>query len=161
MKKTVGKIATELQQQNTEKINIIDQQRQMQKDYMNDLMVAVDRGCNLFDGDFFIHVETKLEKLLSNVIRNYFIPRLTCPTPNYDQTVFRYNRKDGRIEYLWTIPDRETSHHLLDHANEVVQEEKELLNFIAKFANGTLFRMCKKYNNEQDDSPLLKEEHGN
>ena len=159
-KKTVGKIATELQEKNTEKISIIDQQREMQKQYMNDLMVAVDRGCQMFDKDFFIHVETKVEKLLTNVVRNYFIPRLSCPTPNYDQSVYRYNRDQGRIEYIWTIPDRDSAHHLLLNSKDVVQEERELLNFVIKFADGTLFKICKKYNNEQDDSPALKETNG-
>lgn len=152
-KKTIGQIATDLSQKQTEKISIIDQQRSMQEDYMKELLNAVDRGYKKYTNDFFIHVETKIEKILSNVVRNYFIDRNSCPTPNYDQTVYRYNRSKGQIEYLWTIPDRETAHHLLLHSKEVVQEEKELLNFVVKFANGSLFKLCKQLNNEKDDVP--------
>jgi hypothetical protein len=159
-KKTIGKLAVELAEKPAEQVTIIDQQREMQSDYMKDLLDAVDRGYKRYPGDFFIHVETKMERLLTNVIRNYFIDRSTCPTPNYDQTVYRYDRQKGQIDYIWTIPDRETAHHLLNHSNEVVQEEKELLNFVIKFANGDLFKLCKKFNNEKDDSPELKEPNG-
>jgi hypothetical protein len=160
-KKTVGKVATELQQKETGSINVVDQQRSMQEDYMSELLKAVDAGYKIYPNDFFIHVETKSEKLLSNVVRNYFIHRFTCPTPNYDQTVFKYDRSKGQIEYIWTIPDRETAHHLLNNSNDVVQEEKELLFFVMKFANGDLYRLCKKLNNEKDETPELKETNGN
>lgn len=157
-KQTLGSIVTDLSQKTTEKISIIDQQREMQKDYMKDLMQAIDRGYSKYPGDFFVHVETKAERLLANTYRNYFIDRLTCPTPNYDQSVFRYNRTQGEIEYIWTIPDRESSYHLVQNALEVSPEEKELLSFILKFADGTLFRLCKKLNGEKLDTPeLIKE----
>jgi len=128
---------------------------------MKELLDAVDRGYKKYNGDFYIHVETKVEKLLTNVVRNYFIDRSTCPTPNYDQAVYRYNRSKGQIEYIWSIPDRETAHHLLLHSNEVVQEEQELLNFVVQFANGSLFKLCKLLNNEKDLTPELKETNGN
>lgn len=157
-KKTVGKTVSELSSKKTENISVIDQQREMQKDYMKNLLDAVDRGYKKYNGDFFVHVETKAEPLLPNTFRSYFIDRLSCPTPNYDQSVFRYNRVKGEIEYLWTIPDRATAHHLIESALEVAPEERELLNFVLKFSDGTLFKLCKKFNNEKLDSPeLIKE----
>lgn len=160
MKKTVGKIATELLEKEQPKITVIDQQRKMQEDYMKELLDTVDNGYDKYDGDFFIHVETKTEKLLNNVIRNYFIHRKTCPTPNYDQSVYRYNRQKGIIEYLWTIPDKETCWHLIYNANYVAKEERELLSFVIKYANGNLLKLCKEFNNEKEDSPELKESNG-
>ena len=74
---------------------------------MKNLYEAVDRGYLKFKGDFYIHVETKKEKLLENVLRNYFIPRETCPTPNYDQSVFTDHREKGEIQFFWTIPIEE------------------------------------------------------
>lgn len=152
---TVGKVAYDLLQKEQEQITIIDQQRAMQEDYMKNLLAAVDRGFLQFKDNFFIHVETKKEKLLENVYRNYFIPRKTCPTPNYDQTVFRYNNNKGEIEYIWTIPDRETCHHLKFNAMEVVPEEREILKFVLMFDNGDLFKLCKKLNNEKLETPQL------
>jgi hypothetical protein len=47
-------------------------------------------------------------KLLDNVLRNYFIPTRACPTPHFDQTVYRYDHHKEAIEFLWVIPDQET-----------------------------------------------------
>lgn len=155
MKQTVGKIASDLLLK-PEANTVIDQQREMQKDYMKNLFEAVDRGYKKYYGNFFIHVEKKREPLLENVIRNYFIDRQTCPTPNYDQDIFRYNRQKSSIEYLWSIPDRETCFHLKANALQVVNEEKSLLNFVLQFDDGTLLKICKKLNNEKEDTPELK-----
>lgn len=155
-KQTVGSIVNELSKKEPETRDPIELQREMQKNYMSDLLQAVDRGYKKYSGDFFIHVEKKAERLLPNTFRTYFIDRLTCPTPNYDQDVFRYDRKKGEIEYIWSIPDRETSHHLIENAPLVVQEERQLLNFVLSFADGTLFKLCKKYNGEKLESTELE-----
>ncbi len=160
-KQTVGKIASDLLARPQEKISIIEQQEAMQKEYMKNLLDAVDRGYKEFPNDFFIEVQTKNEKLLPNVFRNYFIPRSSCPTPNYDQSVFRYNRQIAQVEYIWTVPSRDASFYLRDNAAEVVTEERQLLYFVLKFDDGTLFKICKKFNGEEFDSPkLIKEVNG-
>lgn len=150
---TVGKISTDLQAKDDGyQISAIDQQRAMTEDYMKNLFEAVDRGYKKYKGDFFIHVETKREKLLENVLRNYFIIRETCPTPNYDQTVFRYHREKGDIQFFWTIPDRGTCFYFKQNALQVVDEEKELLRFVLQFDDGTLLKLCKKLNNEETET---------
>ena len=154
-KQTLGSIVTDLSQKKSDSHDPIEIQRAVYKDYMKNLTTAVDRGYKKYPGDFFIHVETKAEPLLPNTFRNYFIDKLACPTPNYDQSVFRYNREAGQIEYIWTIPDRETCHHLLEHAHEVAKEERELLGFVVKFNNGSLYRLMKKLNGEKLDTPEL------
>ncbi len=160
-KDTVGAIASSLMEQKQEKISAIEQQEAMQSEYMKNLLEAVDRGYKKYSSNFFIEVQTKNEPLLPNVFRNYFIDRVSCPTPNYDQSLFRYDREKGEVEYIWTIPSRDTCHHLKNNAMEVAQEEQQLLRFVLMFDNGTLFLMCKKFNGEQIDSPLLTKETQN
>lgn len=154
-KPTVGKLATDLLKKEQAAVSVVDQQREMQKNYMRDLWEASDRGLNEFDMDFFIHVETKCEPLFPNVFRNYFITRKTCPTPNYDQSVFRYERKLNILQYLWSIPSRDTAFYLKEHALLLPPEEKQILQFVMHFADGTLFRLCKQLNGEKLDSPEL------
>ncbi len=158
MKQTLGSKVVELSKKTPTRADPIELQRVMQENYMADLLQAVDRGYKRFVDDFFIHVETKKEPLLPNTFRNYFIDRKTCPTPNYDQSVFRYDRQKGELEYLWTIPDRQTCFNLAQNANIV--EEKELLECVIKFANGSLFKLCKKLNNEKADSTHLRQGFG-
>ncbi len=150
---TVGKVARDLQLgDDGYAVNVIDQQRAMTEDYMKNLFESVDRGYKKFEGDFFIHVETKKEKLLENVLRNYFIIRETCPTPNYDQTLFRYHREKGDIQFFWTIPDRGTCFHFKQNALQIADDEKELLRFVLQFDDGTLLKLCKRLNGEQTDT---------
>ena len=155
-KPTLGKLSTDLLLSSNQPTTVIDQQRAMQEDYIDHLLQAVDRGQKKYTGDFFVEVQTKKERLMENVFRNYFIDRLTCPTPNYDQAVYRYNNETQSVEFVWVIPDRDSSFHLKDNAIEVAAEERELLKFVLEFDDGTLFKLCKKFNGERMDSPELE-----
>jgi len=92
---------------------------------------------------------------MPNVFRNYFAGRRSCPTPNYDQSVYRYDRKNSQIQYLWTVPSRDACHYLKDNALEVVPAEHELLNYVLKFDAGILLRLCKKFNKEEENSTKI------
>jgi len=155
-KKTVGAHALELMQKTPEKISVIDQQQAMTEDYMKNLFEAVDNGYVKFAGNFYVTVITKQEKLMPNVFRNYFASRSTCPTPDYDQTVFRYNREKGQIEYIWTIPTKDACLHLLANRLQVVEEEKELLGYVLAFQSGKLAEVALKFNGEIHDASMTQ-----
>ncbi len=154
-KETVGAIALDLMQKTPESRDPIEIERAMQEDYIKELVKCVDIHKPLLMGNFFLVVITKNEKLMPNVFRNYFSARQSCPTPDYDQSVFRYNRVDDCIEYLWTVPSKDTCHHLKDNAVQVAPEERDLLKMVLDFADGTLYKLCKKLNNEEEKSPLI------
>lgn len=154
-KETVGKIARDLMEKKPESRDPIEIQKAMQEEYLKELINCVEAHKNVFPSDFFIVVITKNEKLMPNVFRNYFYARQSCPTPDYDQSVFVYKRADDAIEYIWTIPSKDACHHLKDNALLVVPEERPLLKFVLEFADGTLYKLCKKLNNEEEQSPLI------
>ena len=146
---TVGKQALEL----LKGAKLLDysaheQMQEMLTDYDKNLMESIERGCSQFDGDFFIEVITKKEKLLKNILRNYFIPRSTCPTPTYDQTVYKYNLKDEFPEFLWVLPSQETYKMMQERFLEISPEEQDLLGFVLADSNGDLLRKCKQLNGE-------------
>lgn len=85
---------------------------------------------------------------MDNVFRNKFLPRLSCPTPQYDQVVYKYYSKDDRIEMLWVLPDKETYHMLIENALLVPTEQKELLKYVLDDSSGGLLLKCKKLNGE-------------
>jgi RNA-binding protein YhbY len=153
---TVGKISTELLSQDYGKVSVIDQQREMQKDYIDELVKCVELNKKRFPGNFFIVVETKTEKLMANVMRNYFFARWTCPTPTYDESVFRYNRQEERIEYLWSIPSRPACYYIRDNIAIIDKSEEELKYFVLGFFDGSLLRKAKELNNEKHDTILLE-----
>lgn len=155
-KETVGKLAYGLLLKQPESRDPIELERAMQEDYLKYLVECVETNRQSLPGDFFVEVTTKNEKLLPNVFRNYFSARTSCPTPNYDQSVYKYNKSDERIEYIWTIPNKETCYYLLQNRNKIVESERELLNFVTEFALGSLFTLSKKLNGECETSILLE-----
>jgi hypothetical protein len=157
-KETVGKIATDLlANHDGYDVPIIDQQREMTEDYLKNLDLAVDRGIKTYPNeDFYVHVETKKEKLLENVMRNYFMVKHDCPTPNYDQAIFKYLHISGDLVFIWVIPDRETCFMFKQNHLLIPKEEKDLLTFITMFDDGSLLKYAKRLNGEKDDSPELE-----
>lgn len=127
----------------------------MQEDYIKELIECVQSARKTINFNFYVEIQTKREPLLHNVLRNYFIPRKSCPTPNYDQTVFMFEHESEDIIYLWTIPCRDACIYLMNNSSLVVDDEREILNFVLQYSDGSLFRLCKKLNGEQLDSPLL------
>ena len=102
--KTVGQVSLELSQKAPESRDPIELQREMHKDYVKNVIECIERSKKDFSKDFFVVVITKRERLMENVLRNYFTSRLSCPTPDYDQTVYKYHVKTDEIDYLWSIP---------------------------------------------------------
>ncbi len=147
-KKTVGSHAYELQTKTPDSLDPIEIEREMHKDYEKHFWEAFETGKKEYAGDFYIVVLTKKEKIMQNVLRNYFVSRKSCPTPNYDQTVYRYDAADDRIDILWVIPDKQTCQIFVSHPLEVVPEERELRDYILDFADGTLFSKMLELNNE-------------
>lgn len=178
MKQTVGKIATDLLLKTPETTDPIELQREIQKDYIDNLKWAVqhmqkkvdcshlvgnDRGhefCSTRTAhldDFYVVVITKKEKLLENVLRNYFLQTIDCPTPDYNQSVFRYDSKKEELEYLWTVPDKETCDMFQQNAIHIVPEERQLLDMVLKFRNGTLLQQARRLNGENLQTGIILE----
>ncbi len=151
-KKGVGARAWELQQRPDPKINSIDLQRQIHKgnanedSFENQVMIAVERGQKDLDGDFFVVVLIKKERILKNVVRQYFFPRKSCPTPEYDQIVYHFIRKSEELKFIWVIPDKQSTIDLPLMKSVLPAEQKELIQFAEDFNSGKLDRLCDRFN---------------
>lgn len=148
-KDTVGKTSLDL----LLKSDYLDHsaQEQMQEqlnEYETNVLLCLEDGKQKYAGNFYIVVETKKEPKLNNVIRNYFFHRISCPTPTYDNVVYRYHKLDEYLELLWVLPSKETYMMLLDRSLEIPREERELLQFVLDDADGTLLKICKQLNHE-------------
>lgn len=153
---TIGKISQELLQKEPDTRDPIELQREIHKSYEANIMECVENSKKTYPNDFYVVVETKKERLMPNVIRNYIFARHSCPTPSYDQTVYKYHRKEDRVEFLWVIPSKDTCELLRNNALLVVEDERQLLNFVLDFYDNTLLRLAKKLNNEQVNSLFLE-----
>jgi hypothetical protein len=157
-KETVGKIAYDLMQKEPDSRDPIEIEREVHKNYEAQIIACIEDGKKYYTEDFYIIVITKKERLMHNVLRNYFFHRQSCPTPDYDQTVYKYTISTENIEFLWVIPSKDTCILLKQNALEVVPEERQLLKYVLDFADGTLYKLSKKLNGEAEDSSLLVKE---
>jgi len=147
---TVGKIALELMQKTPDSRDPIEIERELHTEYEANVLLCLDAGIKEYNGDFFIVVITKKEPLLQNVLRNMFFHRQSCPTPDYDQTVYHYDKRNRMFEFLWVIPSKDTCILFKNNALEIAPSEKELLHYILDFDDGTLYKLAKKFNSEQE-----------
>jgi len=145
---TVGKIASDLMQKEADDATALELSRGMTKDYMDNLFDVIADGKNAYDEDFFVVVLTKRERVLANVVRNFFFYRKSCPTPNYDQAVYSYTKNDDCVDLVWVVPDRQSSFRMRHNALSIPADQRELLNNVLDFFDGTLARRAKELNNE-------------
>ena len=126
-------------------------QRQMHKgnksedSFENQVELAVKSGKKDFDGDFFVVVLFKKERLLRNVIRQYFFTRESCPTPSFDQIVYKYFRTDSKLDFLWVVPDKQTVIDMVLIGHELPKEQQDLVQFARDFNSGKLLEQCDMY----------------
>lgn len=155
-RRTVGQEAIDIFQKGEKESSPIELQREMQREYYQNLIDCALNNRRKYAGRFFIVVLTKNEKLLPNVFRNFFFARDTCPTPDYDQSVFKYDHREEEIHYLWTVPSQDACIHLMNNALLVVPEERQLLQFVQDFESGALYKIAKKFNKEKEKTPNLE-----
>ena len=155
---TIGQLSAKLSQKEPVYGNPLEQAVAQHENYENNIWETIHKYKKQFiNQDFFIVVITKKEKLMQNVIRNYFFGRISCPTPDYDQIVYKYSYKNKDLELIWTIPSKDACLHLLENKHLVVPEEWKLLDFVLKFEDGTLFKLAKRLNGEKLNSKFVNE----
>ena len=152
---TTGQIYLDAFEKETHPVEVEELRQRFHKNYEKNIYECVENGKKMFDGDFFVHVETKRERLTPNVIRNYFVARRSCSRPWYDQTIYKYHRNEDRIEFLWVIPSKPTCIEFREHIMEIPSEARDLLQFILDYYDGTLMRKCLQLNNEFSEPQLI------
>lgn len=156
---TVGEAALKLQE-SSEKINPIELQQAIHKgnteddSFESNVIKAVERGKRdlAHKDNFFIVVLFKKERILHNVLRQYFFPRISCPTPEWDQIVYKYHAKEERLEFLWVVPDKDNCYNLAKHKKHLPLDQQPLCEYSSDFLSGKLDERCKVFNGELRES---------
>jgi len=131
-KKTVGEVSTELLKNPDEKQGIIDTQKEMNKQFLPQVEECIKNHKDWKD-PYYIVVINKRERLLVNVIRQYFLARFTLPTPDYDQTVFKYFPSTGDLKFLWVLPDKNSIEFINENSSTLPLEQSQLIEFCKLF----------------------------
>lgn len=154
-RKTVGQVSLEISSKHPDAVNPIDQMKESLTEYDENIRECIERHKKTFTGNFYVVVITKKEPLMKNVIRNYFSARISCPTPDYDQIVYKFHCKEKRLEFIWVVPSRDTCLLFKENSTQIDPSEWGLLEFVLKFADGSLYKQAKKLNGEAKDSNLV------
>lgn len=85
-----------------------------------------------------------------------FFPRLSCPTPGYNQDVFKYHPVSGQLEYLWSIPRKARYWQIWNNRHKYLdnKELKRLASFVVLMETGELLEWVKKENGEKPDAVI-------
>jgi len=128
-------------------IDPIELARNMMKDWPSLREKAIKEGLAKMNGDFYIVMITKEEQLYTEVKSVFFITAQACPSPTYDQTVYKYHRAESKLEWAWTIPDLESCKYLMENLLTIDDPDmKRLRDFVIEFYNETLTLRAMKYN---------------
>jgi hypothetical protein len=149
-RKTVGQLSQELTAKDDYAYSPIDLGRKMLEGYDSMVHEAVEKGLKELTTGFYVVILTGKPAFYERTITRYPFVRRSCPTPETDQTVFRFDRKNNTLEELWTIPDKETCAIMMNNASQVDPKEWQLLGNIYQYHNGNLLKMAKKLNKEID-----------
>lgn len=148
-KKTVGAASIEGMLKHPEAQSPMELAEAMLKDYEDHLVQCVESGLKQFpQSNFYVVVIGKRERLMQNVLRNFFVARQSCPTPQFEQTVYRYDYKEEALEELWVIPDMETCNTYIMNALMVDPSERQLLEYVLRLKDGELDLLCQQLNGE-------------
>lgn len=137
-KSTVGAEALKRLQNADYKQGIVDTQREADKEYFAEIEKCV-KAHSQWTEPFYIVILQKKERLMENVVRRYFLARQSLPTPDWDQTVWRYTPATGDMRFLWVLPDRNTAMWMASNPNDVPQEQQPLLLFVMEFLDHKLY----------------------
>ena len=136
------------------------------RNYHPDLVEMVDKIKQKFKKDFYIEVCLRRNMFMTppDDIETYLKYRHTCPTPFYDRGAYRYDYKSDRIQYLWFVPSMEECDYYRTNLLNVRTDEKEAVQHVLDFYDGTLLKLAKTLNGEINDYELIfyrKDENGN
>jgi hypothetical protein len=137
---TVGKAALHLLAKGDQKQGVIDTQREMQKNYIDELIKCAQRGASMFgiEKPFYVCVQNRRERLLENVFRCQFYPRRSRPLPAFDLSLYHYDPKAEKLTFVWTIPDEETFKNMIEPGYISPKGEEQLYGFVKAFHEGRL-----------------------
>lgn len=147
-KKNLGAIARDLLLKEADQATVGEMRNAQLSEYEDNVGQCIKTHRSKFNSDFFVVVITKKEKLMPNVLRHYYLGRRSCPTPDYDQAVYKYHYEEDKIEFIWVIPSKPACIRFKNNVLMTAPEERALRDFVLDFADGTLYRIARKLNKE-------------
>jgi hypothetical protein len=105
--------------------------------------------------DFFIVLVPTNERTAQMDPEDFYFVRRSCPTPAYNQNVFKYHVASGSLEFLWSIPRKARYWQLYANRNKYMTDPvmKSRTSFVVMMESGKLLEWVAKENGEDLTKP--------
>lgn len=92
---------------------------------------------------------------------DFFFVRRSCPTPAYNQNVFKYHHQTGTLEFLWSIPKKARYYQLYHNRMRYLADPvlKARTAFVVSMETGKLLEWVKKENGDLPDAVINLNKH--
>lgn len=102
---------------------------------------------------YYIVFLLKKERI-GQAIRPYIFARLSCPTPHWNQTVYKFYKNSDSLEYLWHIPGILRYYSIVNDPKRYLDDKnfKTMAQFVLLDHSGDLLHWVKKENGELKDA---------
>jgi len=155
-RESIAVLNQQLLEKEPDTLDAVELQQEIQGDsYLPQLYAALERGTKKYPSDFYIVCINQRFRLFELVNRTFFIDRLSCPTPDFDQSVYKYTKKDDRLEFLWSIPDQQTCESYRLDPLGVPESHHEQRGYVLSMYDGTLEQKVRKLNKEEEADLVL------
>ena len=146
----IGSLCDKAQNKKLEVVELRELQEEFNKDYMHELIKSALIGKKRYPNRdrLFLVVLMKRERLINKVLRNYFAARVTCPTPAYDQMVYKFNTRTEEISFLWVIPDKNACARIYSQKYAYNKPYSKLMPYVVDFMEGKLHRKEQEFNKD-------------
>jgi len=160
-RKTYGQTIIDHRAQNlTLDDDVIEYRKSMESSVMEGIQTTVKNAVNhpLYKNkDFYVVLLFKVERI-GQAPRTLSFARLSCPTPVYKQSVWKYHCAGGSLEFLWSIPDAILYHHIIKNAPKYLEDKEtvDLAKYVLLMESGELLQWIKKQNGEHKTDAVIK-----
>jgi hypothetical protein len=136
--------------------DLLETQKAASRNYRDELFNAVGKGKEAYPQEdiFFIEALTRQDRIMVMAEVTTFIPRITCPTPTFNQSVYRYINSEDILEYGWTIPSKRRCLYYLKNPIGTSEGESMLIKFVHELKDGTLEKLAQTLNKEEYQAGL-------
>jgi hypothetical protein len=136
--------------------DLLDTQKPAGKSYMDELYSEVEKGKVLFSSlpYFFVQVFTRQDKIMVMTLVSTWQTRETCPTPSFNQTVYRYVKVEDVLEIIWVLPSNERCLYYLQNPIGKDEGERFIIQCVHDLKDGTLEKIARELNKEEYQAGL-------
>ncbi len=126
-----------------EMVNVGEYRKELEGEYENGVRRAIDRGKTRFDGNFYVELVNTIKRKYRKhgEIHPFFYDRKSCPTPMFDQVVYKYDSKKDTLDMLWCLPNKEESLNYYHNKDRVPVSEYSLLQQVMDYFDGSIFAL--------------------